>query len=93
MRHQVGVRQTTKEGSASHAPLSVCLYRRSRAARTACRIQVETVTLDCCAASRTRRYSSGVTRTLTASERRELLRLLRLIRDDVASLMAALEEG
>jgi len=30
---------------------------------------------------------------LTASERRELLRLLRLIRDDVASLMAALEEG
>jgi len=30
---------------------------------------------------------------LTAAERRELLRLLRLIRDDVASLMAALEEG
>ncbi len=30
---------------------------------------------------------------LTATERRELLRLLRLIRDDVASLMAALEEN
>ena len=30
---------------------------------------------------------------LTAAERRELLRLLRLIRDDVASLMAALEEN